>query len=343
MCRPCSAHTRSGRGIVALVIASLLLSFSVALASSEGQYEKAARVLNPVDVVSEAQLQQARRNEPARPLQISGVIQGLLATGDKRVIILELVDKSTAEIECKTDRPEIKTGSRVRCLAKPADNSGRSALFLVDLTWDKTPLDVLAQAARAALKIPVTNKDELADAATAAAALTRAGAPLPSRGGDKSPIIRQAIAYLNPRLSSRDVSVIADSILSYCAKYGLTGQYDAELVVAVIAAESRFNPNARSYKGAAGLGQLMPSTAAAHGVDPYDPVANLEVAVRIIRMNLDRFGGDWNKALAAYNAGAGAVTRHGGVPPYRETRNYLWKIYEYWCWLTGQQPVARPK
>ena len=74
-----------------------------------------------------------------------------------------------------------------------------------------------------------------------------------------------------------------------------------------------------------------------------DPVANLEVAVRIIRMNLDRFGGDWNKALAAYNAGAGAVTRHGGVPPYRETRNYLWKIYEYWCWLTGQQPVARPK
>ena len=339
MCRPCSSHTRFRRATVAVVIATLLLSFSVAFASSEGQYEKAARALNPVDVVSGLQLQQARRNEPARPLQISGVIQGLLATGDKRVIILQLVDKSTAEIECKTDRPEIKTGSRVRCLAKPADNTGRSAVFLVDITWDKTPLDVLAQAARAALKIPVTNKDEIADAAAAAAALTRATAPMPSRGGDTSLVCRQAIAYLNPRLTGTEVAIIADSIVAYSAKYGV----DPYLVVAVIAAESRFNPNARSYKGAAGLGQLMPSTAAAHGVDPYDPVANLEVAVRIIRSNLDRFGGDWNKALAAYNAGAGAVKRHGGVPPYRETRNYLWKIYEYWCWLTGQQAVARPR
>jgi len=339
MCRPYSAHTHPRRAAVALVIASLLLSFSVAFASSEGQYEKAARALNPVDVVSGVQIQQARRNEPARPLQISGVIQGLLASGEKRVIILELIDKSTAEVECTTDRPEIKTGSRVRCLVKPTDNTGRSPISLVDITWDKTPLDVLAQAARAALKLPVRNKDELADAAIAAAALTRATAPMPSRGGDTSLICRQAIAYLNPRLTGAETAVIADSIVAYSAKYGV----DPYLVVAVIAAESRFNPNARSYKGAAGLGQLMPATAAAHGVDPYDPVANLEVAVRIIRSNLDKFGGDWNKALAAYNAGSGAVRRHGGVPPYRETRNYLWKIYEYWCWLTGQQPVTRPR
>jgi hypothetical protein len=288
------------------------------------------------------QLQQARRNEPARPLQISGVIQGLLATGEKRVIILELVDKSTAEIECKTDSSEIKTGSRVRCLVKPADSTGRSPIFLVDITWDKTPLDVLAQAARAALKIPVSNRDEIADAAARAAALTRASAPMPSRGGDTSVVCRQAIAYLNPRLASTEVSIIADSIIAYSAKYGV----DPYLVVAVIAAESRFNPNARSYKGAAGLGQLMPATAAAHGVDPYDAVANLEVAIRIIKSNLDKYAGrpdQWNLALAGYNAGNGAVKRHGGVPPYRETRNYLWKIYEYWCWLTGQTPVARPK
>jgi len=336
MRRPDLAFTRFARAVVLGFIAPLALSCSPAFSSPEAQFEKTTRLLNPVDIVSGVQLQQARRNEPSRPLQISGVIQGLLASGEKRVIILQLIDKSTAEVECKTARSEIKTGSRVRCLVKPADDTGRSPLHLVDITWDKTPLDVLVQAARAALKIPVRNKDEIADSA---AALARATAPMPSRGGDASLICRQAIAYLNPRLNGTEIAIIADSIVAYSAKYGV----DPYLVVAVIAAESHFNPNARSYKGAAGLGQLMPATAAAHGVDPYDPVANLEVAVRIIRRNLDKFNGDWNKALAAYNAGVGAVTRHGGVPPYRETRNYLWRIYEYWCWLTGQRPVTRPR
>jgi hypothetical protein len=318
-----------------VTVASLLFALSSAFAGSEAQYEKTARSLKAIDVVSGPQLQQARRNEPARPLQISGVIQGLLATGEKRVIILDLIDKATAEIESTADRPEIRTGGRVRCLVKPADDTGRSALLLIDITWDKTPLDVIAQAARAALKIPVKDKEEIARSAEA---LNRATAVMPSRGGDPALICKQAISYLNPRLTSGEIAVIADSIIAYSAKY----EVDPYLVVAVIAAESHFNPNARSYKGAAGLGQLMPATAAAHGVDPYNPVANLEVAIRIIRRNLDKFG-DWNKALAAYNAGAGAVTRHGGVPPYRETRNYLWKIYEYWCWLTAQQPVPRPK
>jgi soluble lytic murein transglycosylase-like protein len=166
---------------------------------------------------------------------------------------------------------------------------------------------------------------------------------MPTRGGDQTTLIKRAIATLNPRLSSREVEVIGDSIVTYSARYGV----DATLVVAVIAAESRFNPNARSYKGAMGLGQLMPATASAHGVDAYDPVANLEVAVRIIKRNLDKYADrpdqQWNLALAGYNAGNGAVKKYGGVPPYRETRNYLWKIYEYWCWLNGMQPEPRPR
>ncbi len=114
-------------------------------------------------------------------------------------------------------------------------------------------------------------------------------------------------------------------------------------MVAVIAAESRFNPKARSYKGAMGLGQLMPGTAAAHSVNAYDPVANLHVAIRIISRNLKQYNGDINKALAAYNAGVGAVAKYDGVPPYRETRDYLWRIYEYYCWLHGIPAQARPK
>ena len=72
-------------------------------------------------------------------------------------------------------------------------------------------------------------------------------------------------------------------------------------------------------------------------------MANLEVAIRIISRNLKQYNNDWNLALAAYNAGRGAVSRYGGVPPYRETREYLWRIYEYWCWLNGTQPEPRPR
>jgi len=320
-------------GIALLV----LLSAVLAVASSEAQYERTYRALKALDVVSGAHLEQARRAEPGRPLQISGVIQGLMSSGDTRSVIVELVDRATVEVQCQGDHPEVKTSSRVRCLVKPAEASPYSRLDLVDITWDKTPIEVLAQAARAAMKMPVEDKEEIT---RSAAELARRTEPLPTRGGDYALICKRAISYLNPRLAAREVSVIADSILTYCARYGIA---DPFLVVAVIAAESRFNPKARSYKGAAGLGQLMPATAAAHGVNPYDPVANLEVAIRIIRRNLDKYGGDPLRALAAYNAGTGAVKRYGGVPPYRETRDYLWAIYEYWCWLHGTKPVARPR
>jgi soluble lytic murein transglycosylase-like protein len=76
-----------------------------------------------------------------------------------------------------------------------------------------------------------------------------------------------------------------------------------------------------------GLTQLMPATAASLGVtDPYDPVQSLDGGARYLRQMLDRFGGDPAKALAAYNAGPGAVARFGGVPPYQETQNYVRNI-----------------
>lgn len=100
-----------------------------------------------------------------------------------------------------------------------------------------------------------------------------------------------------------------------------------ELVAAVAAVESGFDPAAVSPKGAQGLMQLMPATAASLGVaDAFDPAANLDGGSRHLRALLARYGGDLEKALAAYNAGEGAVQRHGGVPPYRETREYVKKV-----------------
>jgi soluble lytic murein transglycosylase-like protein len=102
---------------------------------------------------------------------------------------------------------------------------------------------------------------------------------------------------------------------------------DANLVRAIIKVESNYNPGAVSRKGAMGLMQLMPSTAQQLNVsNPFDPEENVDAGVRHLKHLLDNFGGDLQLSLAAYNAGAGAVTRNNGVPPYAETQNYVKRI-----------------
>lgn len=101
------------------------------------------------------------------------------------------------------------------------------------------------------------------------------------------------------------------------------------LVRSVVAVESAFQPDAVSAKGAQGLMQLMPQTARSLGVaDPFDPAQNLDGGTRHLKDLVARYGGNLDLALAAYNAGQGAVAKHRGVPPYRETRQYVKKVLE---------------
>jgi len=113
------------------------------------------------------------------------------------------------------------------------------------------------------------------------------------------------------------------------------------LVKAVVTVESDFDPKAVSAKGARGLMQLMPGTAADLGVDDvYDPRGNLDGGIRHLRGLLDRYDGDVRLALAAYNAGEEAVRRHGGVPPYAETREYVRKVLDHYeRWQRAERPA----
>lgn len=101
---------------------------------------------------------------------------------------------------------------------------------------------------------------------------------------------------------------------------------DPDLFLRLVQQESAFNPAAVSPVGATGLAQLMPATAQELGVDPNDPIQNLQGGARYLRQQLDTFGGDPSLALAAYNAGAGNVRKYGGIPPFKETRNYVARI-----------------
>ncbi len=135
---------------------------------------------------------------------------------------------------------------------------------------------------------------------------------------------QEVVAAAEPRA---DVASVLDStpygeIISAMSE---ANGVDPMLVRALIQVESKYNPRARSSKGAMGLMQLMPQTAREYNLrNPYDPKSNIEAGIKRLKSLIDRWGVEL--ALAAYNAGEGAVTRFNGVPPYRETRSYVSRI-----------------
>lgn len=150
--------------------------------------------------------------------------------------------------------------------------------------------------------------------------------------GPKAAPARKGAARRYPELFTE--SRIIDLINAYSAKHGV----DPKLVYALIEQESRFNKNAVSPKGAMGLMQIMPDTARLLGLgDPYDPEKNIAAGVRYLKAMLDRFETE-TMALAAYNAGPEAVARHGGVPPFDETRDYVIKVVDRYFFLRLKYP-----
>jgi soluble lytic murein transglycosylase-like protein len=145
---------------------------------------------------------------------------------------------------------------------------------------------------------------------------------VPNHGGYRR-VLRDAILSTSKTFSSSDT--YEDLIRSASDRHSI----DADLIRAVIKNESDFNSTARSNKGAMGLMQLMPDTARLHNViDAYNPIDNIEGGVRHLKMLLERFRGDLELSLAAYNAGIKAVEKFGGIPPFAETKEYVRRVLQ---------------
>ncbi len=118
----------------------------------------------------------------------------------------------------------------------------------------------------------------------------------------------------------------SELIEAACAKYGL----NPSLLAGLIEQESHFDPTVGSGAGAQGLTELMPETAASLGVtDPHDPTQSIEAGAKLLSEKISEFGGNVELALAAYNAGSGAVQQYNGIPPYPETEQYVQKVLGY--------------
>lgn len=147
---------------------------------------------------------------------------------------------------------------------------------------------------------------------------------VPNHAGYRS-VMREGSAG-SRRSASPSTERFEDIIRSISERHAV----DPHLVRAVIKVESDFQSRALSRKGAQGLMQLMPETARLHNVnDVYDPQENIDGGVRHLRLLLDRYQGDLQLSLAAYNAGMKAVERHRGVPPFTETREYVKRVLDY--------------
>ncbi len=157
------------------------------------------------------------------------------------------------------------------------------------------------------------------------------------RGSGPLLAVVRSIVRANPRIGALDALALAVVARDAARREGV----DPQFVAAMLLQESAFDPNAISVAGAYGIAQFTAPTASFYDIDPFDPRAAIAGATHLLATYLTRYrlaGGDpYALALAAYNAGPGAVSYYGGVPPYAETREYIADIHERWARLIAEQ------
>jgi soluble lytic murein transglycosylase-like protein len=153
-------------------------------------------------------------------------------------------------------------------------------------------------------------------------------------------IVNESSVQRTRRLSTKLVALPDTHLEPMIARHSGNQNLDPRLVRALIQAESGYNVRALSNKGAIGLMQLMPGTASELNVNPYDPDQNIQGGTMYLRQMIDHFAGKVELAIAAYNAGPGAVEKHRGIPPFAETRDYVKRVLALWRGADFSLPAA---
>lgn len=273
-----------------------------------------------------------------RTFEVRASVRGSLVRDGKRSLLLELEDGEHVVAGVGADHQWLagRTGAIRMILRTIRPNEASDPATDVHMAIDEGHMTTheLAQAQERAMEVA---RNRQRGSATSRGSVQRPPREQVEVAKDWSLGAHEATPYYagyvkrqNSRLSDAEAYRIAEGIVGFSVRFGV----DARLILAMVQVESGFDPSATSRSGAQGLGQLMPGTARGLGVsNSYDTNENLYGTVKLIRghiANYMRKTGDAYEslvlALAAYNAGSGAVRRHGGVPPYRETQNYIPKV-----------------
>ena len=315
--------------ITALFLMSILFTASTyAAVSPADQYLSAKKKLT-ARLISPTQLTNDPLAYAGKTIELCGIVNGMATSADSTSFLLNCGDDSILITTPSPIPACIVEGSKVRLLASVSDSMAQTKHLLVMAAYE---YEITAREKQLAPKAKTPVKASVRDLSNSVFVTARQNtAALSSRAMQIFNPYKSAIAKFNPRLTEAQLNTITGSLLMFSDKYGV----DPRFVVALFLAESHFRPEATSRSGAMGLGQLMPGTARGMGVNnAYDTVQNIEASIRLIRGHLGKYQ-DLELALSAYNAGPGAVKKYGGVPPYRETRNYVRKVSEYYKQLCG--------
>lgn len=277
-----------------------------------------------------------------RTTEIKGLVKGTIRIGDGGMIMVETPSGTPISVSASPIPGWLQSGNVSARMLIRASREHEAAALKADLvgavlesqisSWEKRP-PANPPSKPQVLAGPIGNKTPPRPPANSKTWQVPAS--------DAVPFYRDFILKQNKRLSKTEADKIARGVIGFSLQYGV----DARLVMAMIMVESGFDPRTTSRAGAMGLGQLMPGTARGLGVsNAYDSIENLYGMVKLIRGHIDKYtvqtSGDAYQSLvltlAAYNAGSGAVKRHGGVPPYRETQNYVRKVTSLYRQLCGE-------
>lgn len=278
------------------------------------------------------------RKDPAKyrnvVIEIRGVVSGVSHSDTASSVLLRMADADTVLIEGSREADLPASGEAARALVSVQSNGNLSLVSLVTETEiGEKEIDPLKAQPKSVSQASSSFGGKPTSLPTRWPQPVRNRSSLASRGVIDPGVFalyQQVVEQFNPRLSATQAELISRKIVESSYLQGV----DARLIMAIFATESRFKINARSHSGAMGLGQLMPGTARSLGVsNAWDPQQNIQGAVKLIQQHWVTYAAktqDFRKVFqlvcAAYNAGPGAVKKYGGVPPYRETRNYVKKV-----------------